>query len=354
MSATQQGREPLHRARRTLRDLSKVREALHPEGVEALVATHFPPSWRVPTSVVGKVTADALRDELRDLLTTGAQVLARLEHSGEDTPLSETERTALETVVAFFGRPALAIRNGSFGAPPVGWEMLEQHREHIERTIDATGRIELAGSGMLGTGFLVTDELVMTNRHVAQHFCRQATDKWVLRLGVVPRVDWLGEHLRDAQATFPIQGVAAVHTVHDLALLRLGAPKGAVLRPAPLRLANQAPDATDSRALYCVGYPMKDHSRTPPEVLLRIFADAFGVKRLQPGELLSLDPARQQLSHDCSTLGGSSGSPIVDLETHAVLGLHFGGTRQENHAVALWQLADDPLLSRAGVRFATP
>ncbi|WNZ66155.1 hypothetical protein QEG98_30160 [Myxococcus sp. MxC21-1] len=42
MSATQQGREPLHRARRTLRDLSKVREALHPEGVEALVATHFP------------------------------------------------------------------------------------------------------------------------------------------------------------------------------------------------------------------------------------------------------------------------------------------------------------------------
>ncbi|MFP2961478.1 trypsin-like serine peptidase [Myxococcus sp. 1LA] len=316
--------------------------------------SHLPPSWRVPTSVAGKLSADSLRDELRSILATGEQVLARLEHTGEDTRLTDAEQTALETVVAFFGRPALAIRNGSFGAPPVGWEVLEQHREAIERTIDATGRIELAGSGMLGTGFLVAEDLVMTNRHVAQQFCRQAAEQWVLRLGVVPRVDWLGEHQRDAQATFPIRGVAAIHARHDLALLRLGPPDGAVLRPVPLRVAARAPSETNSRALYCVGYPMKDHTRTPPEVLLRIFEDTYGVKRLQPGELLSLDPARQQLTHDCSTLGGSSGSPVIDLETHAVLGLHFGGSREENHAVALWQLADDPLMSRAGVRFVEP
>jgi len=354
MTEAEQGREPLRRALRTLRDVSKVREALLPEGVEALVAAHLPQSRRVPTSVVGKASGDSLRDELRSLLTTGAQVLARLEHQGEDAALTGPEQAALEAVVAFFGRPALAIRNGSFGTPPVGWEALEEHREAIERTIDATGRVELAGSGMLGTGFLVTEDLVMTNRHVAQQFCRQAADRWVLRLGVVPRVDWLGEHQRDAQATFPIQGVAAIHPVHDLALLRLGSPKGTALRPAPLRLAAHAPEEKDSRALYCVGYPMKDHTRTPPEVLLRIFEEALGVKRLQPGELLSMDAARQQLTHDCSTLGGNSGSPIVDLETHAVLGLHFGGTRQENHAIALWQLAEDPLLSRAGLRFASP
>ena len=354
MTADTPHHEPLRRAGHLLRDLSRVREALRPGGVDALVEAHLPPSWRVPTSVAGKLSADSLRDELRSVLATGAQVLARLEHSGEDPALSDTEQTALETVVAFFGRPALAVRNGSFGAPPVGWEVLEQHREDIERTIDATGRIEVVGSGMLGTGFLVAEDLVMTNRHVAQQFCRQAADAWVLKLGVVPQVNWLGEHLRDAQATFPIAGVAAIHPVHDLALLRLGTAKGASLRPAPLRLASRPPGEANSRALYCVGYPMKDHTRTPPEVLLRIFADAFGVKRLQPGELLSLDPARQQLAHDCTTLGGSSGSPIVDLETHAVLGLHFGGTRQENHAVALWQLAEDPLLRRAGLRFDSP
>ncbi|AKQ64544.1 Glutamate synthase [NADPH] large chain [Myxococcus hansupus] len=304
--------------------------------------------------MAGKLSADSIRDELRSVLAMGAQVLARMEHLGEDAARTDAEQTALETVVAFFGRPALAVRNGSFGTPPVGWEVLEQHRADIERTIDATGRIELVGYGMLGTGFLVAEDLVMTNCHVAKEFCRRAADAWVLKLGVVPQVDWLGEHLRDAQAAFPIAGVAALHPVHDLALLRLGTAKGASLCPAPLRLASQGPSDAASRALYCVGYPMKDHTRTPPEVLLRIFSDTFGVKRLQPGELLSLDPAQQQLAHDCSTLGGSSGSPIVDLETHAVLGLHFGGTRQENHAVALWQLAEDPLLRRAGLRFDSP
>lgn len=350
MPADERSHELMRRAVRTLRDVPRVREALNPEGVDALVEAHFPPSWRIPTALVGKADRASLRQELRALLETGARVLERLEAQGEDAPVEPAEQTALEAVVAYFGRPALPVRNGSFGAPPVGWEVLEQHREGIEATIDSTGRIELAGVGRLGTGFLVAEDVVMTNRHVATVFSRQKDAGWALRLGMAPRIDWLGEHERDVEAVLPIQDVLAIHPEHDLALLRLGLA-GRKMPRAPLRLAAREPGTAVSRAVYTVGYPMKDHHHTPPEVLLRYFGNVFGVKRLQPGELLSIDLENKELAHDCSTLGGSSGSPVVDLETHTVLGLHFGGTRERNLAVALWRLVDDPLLTRAGVRF---
>ena len=56
--------------------------------------------------------------------------------------------------------------------------------------------------------------------------------------------------------------------------------------------------------------------------------------------------------HDASTLGGNSGSCVVDLDTGQVIGLHYGGQYMHyNVAVALWRLVDDPLLARAGVNF---
>jgi len=57
--------------------------------------------------------------------------------------------------------------------------------------------------------------------------------------------------------------------------------------------------------------------------------------------------------HDASTLGGNSGSCVVDLDSNQVIGLHFAGKyMQYNEAVALWRLVDDPLLRDAGVNFA--
>ena len=56
--------------------------------------------------------------------------------------------------------------------------------------------------------------------------------------------------------------------------------------------------------------------------------------------------------HDCSTLGGNSGSSVIDLETNQVIGLHFGGRYlQGNSAVALWELTNDRLLKKGKVQF---
>jgi V8-like Glu-specific endopeptidase len=85
----------------------------------------------------------------------------------------------------------------------------------------------------------------------------------------------------------------------------------------------------------------------------RIFADIYNVKRLQPGEVSGDALDAFEIFHDCSTLGGNSGSPVVDLETHQVLGLHFGGRfLEKNHAVPLWTLQNDDLVKRSKLNYA--
>jgi endonuclease G, mitochondrial len=82
------------------------------------------------------------------------------------------------------------------------------------------------------------------------------------------------------------------------------------------------------------------------------------VKRLQPGEIrgrmrtASFGKLVNAATHDCSTLGGNSGSAVLDLSSGAVLALHFGGSyREQNYAVPSFELARDSRVSQAGVRF---
>jgi hypothetical protein len=57
----------------------------------------------------------------------------------------------------------------------------------------------------------------------------------------------------------------------------------------------------------------------------RIFMDVYNVKRLQPGQGAGRASARASFGHDCSTLGGNSGSPIFSMKTGRVVGLHRDG-----------------------------
>ena len=75
-----------------------------------------------------------------------------------------------------------------------------------------------------------------------------------------------------------------------------------------------------------------------------IFDDIFQVKRLQPGQFNSMFAEYGVFSHDCSTLGGNSGSGIVDVASNLIIGVHYKGKyRQANYAVAMWLLSGDDL-----------
>jgi endonuclease G len=106
--------------------------------------------------------------------------------------------------------------------------------------------------------------------------------------------------------------------------------------PPPLALAEVDPQAQTTDAavfapqplteLYLIGYPSYD-PRQALEVNRALLGSHPGVKRIQPG-LLMFDRASGddlQLYYDNSTFGGNGGSPIIDLRTGRVVGIHHSG-----------------------------
>lgn len=298
------------------------------------------------------IVTDGLEDpaqaQREKLMLDGAAALRKLAEQGEAADLSAGETVGLEAVVHAVGRPALLVFKSSFGDPPFGWQILEENRTSIERRLPAVGRVEIHNGPKVtawGTGFLVADGVVMTNRHVVNGF--HDVDGYLFTLGA-PRLDYLEEDGNPDHAEFAIKS-AKVHDQVDLALLHVEPLPGSPDPPPPLRLAGSAPQ--DGINLYAAGYPVAPGA-TPPEVLAAIFGNKFGVKRLQPGKLMKVEAGAPRLQHDASTLGGSSGSPIVDIERDLVIGLHFSGMyKKENNAVALWKLTDDALLKQHGLTF---
>jgi S1-C subfamily serine protease len=289
----------------------------------------------------------------------GSEALTRVEDEGEAAHLSGEEALALEAIVRLAGRPAILIQEGAFFPPPAEWRgALEKHRQPIEKTFISVGRIDLEGHPRLdwvGTGFLVGRDVVMTNRHVAREFVEQ-TGRGGLRIasGMRAVIDFREEFGGVASAEFELTEVIGIHDQFDLALFRVAGTNGngdQFPDPLPIAAGPVVDDLLD-RDVYVVGYPAWDGRRNDPEPMMRIFSNIFNVKRLQPGKVTGFAPARSLLTHDCSTLGGNSGSSVIDLATQKVVGLHFGGRfRQANEAVALWTLRADPLLSGAGINW---
>jgi endonuclease G, mitochondrial len=103
-----------------------------------------------------------------------------------------------------------------------------------------------------------------------------------------------------------------------VALLRIAGDE----LPAPLALADKEAAARDIVAL--VGYPAYD-TRNDADDQARYFRDLYDIKRFAPGKVMQALSGRTVLTHDCTSLGGNSGSPLVRLSDGKVVGLHFSG-----------------------------
>jgi hypothetical protein len=309
----------------------------------------------------------AMRQERDRVVGDGISGLLKMA-GGRTDDLDDDELFGLEAIVALEGRPAILIQGGDFLPPPQNWAHLTRARAEIREAIARSGRVEVTGHvehEWVGTASLVGPATIMTNRHVAQEFCaeprrghlrrgRRSRGSWTFRPGMTSRIDFLKEWGSSASSMeFDVTGVIGIHEDRDLALLRVESTssEGRAL-PDPLTVASRAPADIRGRELYVVGYPAWDGRRNEPEAMRRIFNDVYDCKRLQPGRAVRYSDTYSALEYDCSTLGGNSGSPVFDLATHQVIGLHFGGTYgRGNYAVAMWTLTDDPLLAEGGVNF---
>jgi hypothetical protein len=257
-----------------------------------------------------------------------------------------------------YARPAVLVSDNQLASAPPFWNVLEDQREDLEMAQRGVGRIELLGHpeyDWAGTAFLVNDDVLMTTRRTAELFIEHKNDAWQFRPGITAWMDYRSPYQCVASAGYRVRGVIGVHDRYDLALLEVERPQINGAMPAPLALSALPPAQTDNRPVYLIGYPVRDARRNEPEAIARIFRDVYNVKRVQPGLLRGTLTFHeiQLLRHDCAPLGQTSGCPLLDLETHQVIGLQTTGRYLETStAVPLYLLREDPLLRRANVTFA--
>lgn len=251
----------------------------------------------------------------------------------------------LEAIVRRFGRPVLFIQQNSIEEPESDlWKgKIEAARANLEAVIPSIGRIELRNHPSmpwLGTGWLVAPELLVTNRHVAVEFGRKAGDGFVFKRSpsgrrLRARIDFREEHLQPEEEEFRIREILHIEpdddVAPDLAFLkvsRLGEDDQELPLPVPLSPVDPEPD----QVVGVIGYAAWDGRRNDEGVMERIFQNIYNVKRLHPGEVMAV--GQHFFNHDCSTLGGNSGSPVIDFNTGEAVGIHFAGSfERENYAV---------------------
>jgi V8-like Glu-specific endopeptidase len=292
--------------------------------------------------------------DLSGSIRAGADALAKLDQLAGDELRPEVQ-IGIEAIIILVGRPALLVQDGDFAPAGEMWEpKLAPNRAAIRDALARVGRIELRGHPTypwVGTGFMVAPGVIMTNRHVAVTFTRETASGYRFLPGVTSRIDFREEYQREAAEELAIKSVIGIHPRYDLALLRAEASDKL---PKPLAVSAQPPAATKDYDVVVIGYPAYD-SRNDAREMVRIFDNIFNVKRLQPGALTGTfkDAAGATIiGHDCSTLGGNSGSAVYDFRNRCVVGLHFGGRYLEgNSAVPLWTLFGDELLKKARVTF---
>lgn len=240
-----------------------------------------------------------------------------------ETPTAR-ELAALEIVIRLLRPAPLCLKGGKLEDlpeaqghnlhPPELKELWSAFRLKVEPLLYSIGRVETAAGKHVGTGFLVGDGLLATNRHVLDDlsFGAERLDPGQARV-VFQRESGATDKPEHIVA---IEGVHGVHATLDMALLavpKLGRPVVEVETGA----------APEGHRVVAIGYPAEDRGRNPL-FLAAVFRGKFGVKRAALGEVLdgSLSPT---LYHDCSTTGGSSGSPLFSMASGRAVGIHRSG-----------------------------
>lgn len=273
--------------------------------------------------------------------------------------------SALEAVILDFLRPCLLVRNNTFEVPDSDvWKArLNPYRRLMERRIPAVGRVEFRFHPRHkwgGTGWLIAENIIVTNRHVAAEFARRTNG------GIAFIRNSLGATIEaqlDFKEEFNVSGTPIEIDVEqvlyladdghpDIAIVKIAA-NGFQLEPIPISTR----PLKQNDVIAVIGYPAYDPFRNPlkPEDVTRIFNNIFEFKRLSPGQVMNEAVHPETFSHDATTLGGNTGSVVIDLNSGQAVGLHFSGVFHDaNFAVSAASILDALANSSVQVPVVTP
>jgi endonuclease G, mitochondrial len=270
----------------------------------------------------------------------------------------------LEAIILVMGRPVLLVKDDDFDLETLEtdtWRTrLEKARQGLKSGILSVGRVDLDNNprfDWVGTAWVVSDDVVVTNRHVASEFARREGDGFVFQTSFMgpmgARIDFKEEIDGPAPAEFRVAEVLHIEAEGGPDMAFLQVDWGSGKKRAPIRLASST---EIGRGVAVIGYPAKDSRTRIPDEMDRIFGSVYNVKRLAPGDVTAVAERELLINHDCTTLGGNSGSAVLDLETGDAVALHFAGReRDRNFAVpapAVRARLDQLLGSRSTGRLA--
>jgi hypothetical protein len=352
---------------------NELRSRSHRGGLESTEALPIAPGERVERLAIRISRRDGPQSEQSDpdvaneIIRGAASALAKA--GDPNARYTFRERAGLEAVVLADGtRPSLTVKDGfvDLADPEIGdWDQpFQAFGDAMKGVIASVGRVNVPTSvGYSGTCFAIAPDLVLTNRHVLEEIARQdSSGTWTLLHPEATTIDFVAEADAQTSTTNKVLSVVfagadpinrRINFAHlDLAVLKID--PGIGLRTA-VTLEARPDGPGEGREVYIVGFPAQPRryygEGTPlagyetDEVMASVFKWKFGVKKLAPGKVdkapgdLAGDAKGWVFSHDASTLGGNSGSAVVDLSIDGarVVGLHFGGlARKENwsHAIA--------------------
>lgn len=248
-----------------------------------------------------------------------------------------TDELALESIIMRTQRPVLAIRNND---TVLEFEDVEDSKTWKDRlaaarpllagAIPAVGRIELTGSkyDWIGTGWLINESVLVTNRHVAEAFAMRKGQGFSFTIGTMGQlveaaVDFLEEVDNDKQLVFKLLRPLFIQQAPgpDVSFFEVDLTSGESSLAKPITLATSVKETVNAAV---IGYPAYDSRIPDVDLMERIYGKKYNKKRLAPGAVTKVQ--EKQILHDCTTLGGNSGSVVIDLDTGDALGLHFSGT----------------------------
>lgn len=252
-----------------------------------------------------------------------------------------------EAIVLAALRPAFFVReNGIDFANAVEADQallkaIKDNEVALAKACKGVGRVDLVNHFSLpyaGTGFLIDDALVVTNRHVAVIFAERLRSGYRLRKGrfgvdIEARVDY--RRFVDDDAHLRTEVIEVLYIARD------DEPDFALLRVNPQRdvpkldLLGLRPKIEPGHPVAVIGYPAEDGDRNDRALMDEVFRGIYQVKRFAPGFLTDRSDDGITLMADYSSLGGNSGSPLISLSDGSCQGLHFAGRFMENnYAVA--------------------
>jgi endonuclease G len=286
----------------------------------------------------------------------------------DDPDLKEQKlQERLEVVIDINTRPVIYICNNTFQLDnlAIGKEIpssiksaLEKAKTEniLEKAIKATCKINYREPGHnwehIGTGWLIAENIIVTNSHVASFFATGDDRKPSFKSGLEVLVDFIAEYNQEddednpKKAKFKVESVIYAHEVKthylkprypDIAFLQVSdkSVNPGISLPEPISLLENL--IREDPYIVVIGYPAAPATSDTEEMRKQGFIEPlekvkYGRKVLQPGRIITSESScysDDKICHDCTTFGGNSGSILIDLKTGKAVGLHFGGNRYE-------------------------